>query len=360
VKLLKILAVFGFGLTAIATLGISGAALWAYNTFHKAGNFERPITVTIPSGAHVGNITEILMYAGVLDTASYPIVQTVFITGARLTGQDGKLKAGEYEIPAYASMKEVLDLLESGKVILRQVTIREGLTNWETKRFLRTQKDLQSEAELLMMPEGTYLPETYSYQKGENYIDVLNRMYKDRMNHLFEACGLPKHDWSMARADPPKVCPKAKLPLKSGWDVLRLASIVEKETGKAEERRAVAGVFMNRLRKGMLLQADSTVIYALNLGRHENEGQGPIGRRLLRKDLEFDHKYNTYKYAGLPPSPICNPGKASVEAALNPEEHDYLYFVADGTGGHVFSKTLAEHNRNVAKWRKIRKQQSRN
>jgi UPF0755 protein len=144
--------------------------------------------------------------------------------------------------------------------------------------------------------------------------------------------------------------------LKSLEEVMTLASIVEKETGVAEERKRVAGVFLNRLRRGIPLQTDPTVIYAITLGKHQNEGQGPLGRRLLAKDLEFDSPYNTYKYPGLPPGPIANPGKASIEAVLHPEAHEFIYFVADGSGGHIFARTLEEHNKNVAEWRKIRRE----
>ena len=151
-------------------------------------------------------------------------------------------------------------------------------------------------------------------------------------------------------------CTAAPAPLKTIRDVLTLASIVEKETAAPDERERVAGVFLNRLNKGMPLQTDPTVIYAITKGKHKNDGKGPLGRRLLRKDLKIDDPYNTYKYPGLPPGPIANPGKASIEAVISPEENDYIFFVADGTGGHAFARTLKEHNRNVAKWRKIRSQ----
>jgi UPF0755 protein len=140
-------------------------------------------------------------------------------------------------------------------------------------------------------------------------------------------------------------------------EVMVLASIVEKETGVPGERRKVAGVFINRLKRGMPMQSDPTAIYALTKGEIKEDGMGPLGRRLLRKDLEIDSPYNTYKYPGLPPGPIANPGRESIAAVLNPETHNYVYFVADGTGGHVFAETLAEHEANVAKWRKIRAQQ---
>ena len=147
------------------------------------------------------------------------------------------------------------------------------------------------------------------------------------------------------------------LPFDSKEEAIIMASIIEKETGVSGERGDVAGVFTNRLRKGMPLQTDPTVIYAITGGKHKNDGKGPLGRRLLRKDMSIDSAYNTYKYPGLPKGPICNPGKASIEAALNPASNDYIYFVADGSGGHIFAKTLAEHNKNVAQWRKIRRSQ---
>jgi UPF0755 protein len=147
------------------------------------------------------------------------------------------------------------------------------------------------------------------------------------------------------------------LPVTTEAEAMVLASIVEKETGVASERKRVAGVFVNRLKKGMPLQSDPTVIYGMTKGEVKNEGQGPIGRRLLTKDLETNSPYNTYLNPGLPPTPIANPGRESIEAVLHPETHDYIYFVADGTGGHVFARTLAEHNSNVARWRRIRRSQ---
>ena len=146
------------------------------------------------------------------------------------------------------------------------------------------------------------------------------------------------------------------LPVNTKEEAIILASIIEKETGVPEERRRVAGVFVNRLKQGIALQTDPTVIYAITKGKMDDKGMGPLGRRLLSKDLQIDSPYNTYKYPGLPPGPIANPGRASIEAALNPEAHEFIYFVADGSGGHIFAATLAEHNQNVANWRKIRRE----
>ena len=185
------------------------------------------------------------------------------------------------------------------------------------------------------------LPETYLYMRGESREERI-AMMQAAMEETLDAL------WRNRAKDLPEI---------SKGEAVILASIVEKETAVDSERKRIAGVFWNRLKRGMRLQTDPTVIYAITEGKIQDEGQGPLGRRLLKKDLDVESPYNTYKYPGLPPGPIANPGRASLEAVLNPEKNDFLYFVADGAGGHVFSKTLEEHNQNVAKWRKIRKQQ---
>lgn len=320
-------------LSTVMLLGAAGGSWWAYQEFNTPNTVENSVTIIVPRGAHIGGIADALSYESLID---YPLL---FKVGGRLTGQASSLKAGEYEIIAHASMKDILDLLESGKVIQRQITIREGLTNWEIEQLLMAHEELDKEEEILMKTEGMYLPETYSYQKGDSVAGVMNRMNIALKETLSNA-------WAARSPD---------LPLKTKEEALILASIIEKETAVASERKKVAGVFINRLRRGIPLQTDPTVIYALTMGKHKNEGKGPLGRRLLKKDLKVNSPYNTYKYAGLPPTPIANAGKAAIEAALNPAHHNYIYFVADGTGGHAFAKTLSEHNNNVARWRKIRK-----
>jgi UPF0755 protein len=187
------------------------------------------------------------------------------------------------------------------------------------------------------------LPETYDYRLKENKQDVIGRMQESMTKTIDEL-------WPGRTAN---------LPFATKEEALTLASIVEKETGLEAERKRVAGVFVNRLRRGIALQTDPTVIYAITKGRPQNEGKGPLGRRLLKKDLAFDSPYNTYLHAGLPPGPIANPGRASIEAVLHPEEHDFIYFVADGKGGHIFSSTLHEHGKNVTQWRIIRREQEK-
>ncbi len=316
----------------LAIIGVAGGSWWAYQQFNKPNSLTESIIITVPRGANIGGVADNLGY---LDIVENPYI---FRIAGRITGQASKIKAGEFEIPAKASIKQILDILESGKTVQRKVTIREGLTSYQIMALLSSIENLE-QSDIEIPAEGSLLPETYSYSKGENVGDIINRMQSALSAAIDEL-------WENRAPD---------LPIKTKEEAIILASIIEKETAHPSERMRVAGVFINRLRKGMLLQTDPTVIYAITMGKHKDEGKGPLGRRLLRKDLKFDSPYNTYLYAGLPPAPIANAGYASIKAALNPEEHKYIYFVADGSGGHAFAKTLREHNNNVAKWRKFRR-----
>ncbi|MGB1077368.1 MAG: endolytic transglycosylase MltG [Bdellovibrionales bacterium] len=315
---------------------VAGGVAYSFSLYKGAGPLGEAKQVTIPKGTGVSGIASILSKEGLID---HPFLFKVM---ARVTDMQGSLKAGEYEFSPSVSMADILTKLAEGKVILRQITIPEGKTSHEIVRLLKAKDDLTQDFETLPA-EGALLPDTYSYQSTDSVVSVLAQMESAMKKTLDEA-------WEGRAKD---------LPITTKEEAIILASIVEKETGVASERATIAGVFVNRLNAGMPLQTDPTVIYAITKGAHKNDGKGPLGRRLLRKDLEIDSPYNTYKYAGLPKGPICNPGKEAILAALNPEKNDYIYFVADGTGGHIFSKTLAEHNRNVAKWRKIRKQQNK-
>ena len=332
-KLLLSLFIFFIGLAALAA---GGGAYYANSQFNQPGPLSQKTLFTVKRGAHIGAVAQDLKEAGIIKDSM------VFKYMGKITGKAEKIKAGEYEFAAQISMIDILNKLEKGEVFTRKVTVREGLTNYEIKRLLLQQKDLEIEG-VQKYPEGRLLPETYSYARGDSNADIIARMASAMDKVLDEA-------WEKRAQG---------LPIKTKEDALILASIIEKETAVASERKRVAGVFINRLRKGIPLQSDPTVIYALTDGKPENNGKGPLGRRLLTKDLEIDSPYNTYKNAGLPPMPIANPGRASIEAALNPEEHKYLYFVADGSGGHAFAETLNEHNNNVAKWRRIRRQQKK-
>lgn len=244
-----------------------------------------------------------------------------------------KIKAGEYEIPPRASIREIIDQLAQGKPLLRKISIPEGWTSREILASMDLSPFLSGEVGQVIPPEGSLLPETYYFERGEAKSALITRM-KEAMR--------AKVDELWAARDP-------SLLLRDKNEWVTLASIVEKETSLPAERPRIAAVFYNRLRLGMKLQTDPTVIYALTRGKMKWE------RPLTRDDLNIDDPYNTYLHEGLPPGPIANPGEASLRAVLHPIKSDELYFVADGTGGHAFAKTLEEHNHNVAKWRKSQK-----
>jgi UPF0755 protein len=338
--------------STIAVMLAALAFLWGAAQFTKPSDVSEPTLFVVERGQGANQIAGILYREGLIEDPF------IFMIGTTVMGQHTFLKAGEYEIQPGMSAKDIMAMMAEGKTVGRRVTIREGLTSFEVVRLLNETENLSGK--ITDIPtEGVLMPNTYDYQKDEPRTKILERMESAMEQTLLPSCGiLLEHMGGVSLADfMDKECTTAPTPLKTIGDVLTLASIVEKETGVAEERRTVAGVFLNRLNKGIALQTDPTVIYAITKGKHKNDGKGPLGRRLLKKDLEYDSPYNTYKNAGLPPGPIANPGQASIEAVLNPEENDYIYFVADGTGGHVFAKTLAEHNRNVAEWRKIRNAQ---
>lgn len=256
----------------------------------------------------------------------------IFILFSKINRIYPQIKAGEYLFNGEFSVKQIAEKLSSGKVYLRKVTFPEGLTSTEIAKILHKENFL-SKDEFAAPAEGSILPETYAYMRGDSPEKIIKQAQKAMQNVLEQA-------WQ--ERDP-------NLPLQSKEELLILASIVEKETGIGMERAQVASVFVNRLRLGMLLQTDPTVIYALTNGKED------LNRQLTRKDLSIDSPYNTYKYAGLPPTPICNPGKDAIYAAAHPSETPYLYFVASGNGGHNFATTLSEHNENVRKWRELNK-----
>lgn len=256
----------------------------------------------------------------------------IFILFSKINRIYPQIKAGEYLFNGEFSIKQTAEKLSSGKVYLRKVTFPEGLTSTEIAKILHKENFL-SKDEFAAPAEGSILPETYTYMRGDSPEKIIKQAQKAMQNVLEQA-------WRERDQN---------LPLQSKEELLILASIVEKETGIGMERAQVASVFVNRLRLGMLLQTDPTVIYALTNGKED------LNRPLTRKDLSIDSPYNTYKYAGLPPTPICNPGKDAIYAAAHPSETPYLYFVASGNGGHNFAATLSEHNENVRKWRELNK-----
>jgi len=316
----------GLGLLLLAVLAVGGGWWLLGRYLDQPGPLAEEQVIELERGSGLAAIAGRLETAGVIEDAR------VFRLAARLTGRDRRLRAGEYRVPARVSPREVLDLLESGRVILHQLTIPEGLSTVEALAVVEAHPVLVGELPGALPGEGELLPETYSFPRGTTRAELVAQMERDMARLLAEL-------WENRQAG---------LPLESPREALILASIIEKETAIAEEYGLVAGVFVNRLKRGMLLQTDPTVIYAIT------RGEGPLGRQLLRRDLEIDDPYNTYRYPGLPPGPIANPGRGALAAALDPAETDYLYFVADGSGGHAFARTLDEHNRNVARWRRIR------
>lgn len=329
----KLISAFTFLLTLAIIAGVGGA-LWGLNEFRKPGPLSEVRYVIVEKGTGMNGIAAHLESEGAIASG------LVFKIAARVKNQHTQLKAGEYEIAPQSSMAVILDKMVKGEVYDRKLTFREGLTSWQIVQMLNNATELSGDPLTSIPEEGSLLPETYHYMKTDTRQNVIAQMQaalKKAQDDL----------WPTRVPD---------LPVVNMSEVMVLASIVEKETGVPDERRKVAGVFINRLKKGMPMQSDPTAIYALTKGEIKDDGMGPLGRRLLRKDLEIDSPYNTYKYPGLPPGPICNPGRESIAAVLNPEPHNYIYFVADGTGGHVFAETLAEHESNVAKWRKIRAQ----
>jgi UPF0755 protein len=313
------LIAFGLLLAALAVAGLYFIQGWS-----GAGPAERPTAVVIAPGSSLIEAAETLERAGVIASSER------FLFQAKLFGGSEPIKAGEYEIPAHASHARVLALLQQGKTLQRMITIPEGLPSVLVHERLMRAPALTGSVPV--PEEGSILPDSYSYQRGESRAAVLGRMQAAMTKALGQL-------WASRKPGIVVATPR---------EAVILASIVEKETGKASERRMVAGVYSNRLREGMPLQADPTVIYPITKGR-------PLGRRIKQSELRADNGYNTYARAGLPAGPVANPGRESIAAVLDPAAANALYFVADGTGGHVFANTLAEHNANVAKWFAIRR-----
>jgi UPF0755 protein len=316
--LATLLFVFGLG---VAAIGI--ASWWERTNFVAPGPAQEQTVVNIEPGSGLGRIASTLAGAGIVEDA------TLFRVGVMRRDRSTALKAGEYAFPARASMARVLDMLIRGQVIQHPITIAEGLTTEMAMDIVRANTILTGDMPPTP-PEGTLLPETYLFQRGTTRSDIVARMQKAQEDLLAELW--PKR--------------KQGLPYTTQEDALKLASIVEKETGIAAERPRIAAVFANRLKLGMKLESDPTIIYGLTRGR-------PLGHPLRQSELARPNPYSTYQITGLPPTPIANPGRDAITAVLNPPDSQELYFVADGSGGHVFARSFAEHSRNVAAWRRI-------
>ncbi|ABQ66462.1 aminodeoxychorismate lyase [Rhizorhabdus wittichii RW1] len=311
-------------LVLILALVGGGAALWVSRDWWGEGPLQKPASIQVKKGDTLASAARALEKAGAIRST------TGFLRFARRFGSQDPVRAGEFEIPARASGAEILDLLQHGKPVQHLVTIPEGMPSILVQERLMAEPQLTGT--IAVPAEGSILPNSYSFEAGEPRAAVLARMQAAMREAL---------DSAWAARKPTTV-------VTSKRDALILASIVEKETAVASERPMVAAVYSNRIREGMKLQADPTVIYPITQGK-------PLGRRIRLSELRAVNGYNTYASAGLPEGPIANPSKAAIEAVLDPAKSPALYFVADGKGGHVFANTLAEHNANVQRFYAIRR-----
>ena len=308
------------GILLLAVLITVYALWWA------PGPKKGPHDIVVKEGTTLGALSHQLAKQGAI-----PGTARTYYLMARLFGSRDPIQAGEFEIPKGMGGASILDLLQHGRPLLRLITVTEGMPSIVVAEKLAGSPYLAGPTPPI--PEGSVLPDRYGFERGDPRSALVRRMQAAMTKTIAEL-------WPKRSTD---------CPINTPEEAIVLASIVEKETGKASERPMVAGVYCNRLRIGMKLDADPTVIYPVTKGK-------PLGRRILRSELNAQNGYNTYRRAGLPVGPIANPGRASIEAALHPAQTKALYFVADGTGGHLFAETLAEQNANVAKWYAIRRQ----
>nr|WP_230975497.1 endolytic transglycosylase MltG [Acetobacter garciniae] len=311
------------GLFSLCLLGLAAISALAWHDYTRPGPLAAGQDIVIHRGGYAATLAT-LQDTGVLPTGAW--TGRLFQLSIALTRGEGQIHAAELHFPAQVSMRETLWILRHGKPVLHRLTIPEGLSAFDITALIQSAPFLT--AAVSSPAEGSVLPETYTYLRDEPRPELLARM-QSNMAHTLVSIWRERD---------------SSLPLQGPEDLLVLASLVEKETAVPAERPLVARVLLNRLQKGMKLQTDPTVIYALTQGR-------PLGRTLTHADLQTPSPYNTYMNTGLPPGPICSPGLAALEAAAHPAQSDALYFVANGTGGHNFAATLSEHNRNVSLFR---------
>ncbi len=315
-----------FTVLIVLALAVGGGLYVGKQRFEAPGPLSDDKVVNIPRGLGIRDISDLLVREGVIDQP------WVFIGGVLALKARGELKHGEYQFTKNASLADVVNTIVENKVVQHAVTIPEGLTSEQIVARLLENDALAGQIKEIPR-EGTLLPETYKFTRGMSREQIIQRMSQAHRNLLQEV-------WEHRMAD---------LPVKTPEQLVTLASIVEKETGQPEERSRVASVFVNRLKNKMRLQSDPTIIYGLT------GGKGSLGRPILKSEIDLHTPYNTYVIDGLPPGPIANPGRASLEAAANPARTKDLYFVADGNGGHVFSENYEQHQKNVARLRVIEK-----
>ena len=309
-------------LAALLLLIVGGNFVYGWNA---KGPSQRDVTIIIKPGSSLPLAAKSLEKGGVIKSAD------AFVTRAKILGGSTSIKAGEFLIPTGASNADIMSILQGGKAVQRMVTIPEGMPSIQVHERLMANDTLTGE--IPVPAEGSIMPDSYAFEKAESRADVLKRMQAAMTQAVQEL-------WPQRSKN---------AVVKTPQEAVTLASIVEKETSKKSELREVAGVYSNRLTKGMMLQADPTIIYPITKGK-------PLGRRIRQSEIQAVNDYNTYSMTGLPKGPIANPSRAAIEAVLNPASTSALFFVADGSGGHVFADTLEEHNRNVEKWYAIRRE----
>lgn len=317
---MKRLGLLFVGLLMLAAVGF----LVAQSCLGEA-TIEEETPFIIPAGSSLSAAAEKLEEEGLISSAEG------FLLRARIFGSSKPIQAGEFALRPDMDQGDILAAFQSGDVIRRFITIPEGMPSILVMEKLMAEDLLTGEIDVPL--EGSILPDTYAYKRGQNRSEIIEQMQAAMDKYLAEA-------WAERGPD---------IAVETMREALILASIVEKETGTPEERGAVAGLYSNRLKTGMRLQADPTIIYPITRGK-------PLGRRIRQSEIAAVNGYNTYTMAGLPEGPITNPGRESIAAVLNPERHDYLFMVADGTGGHEFNKTLADHEEAVARWYALRRE----
>ena len=323
-----------FTLIAVILIGGGAGLFWLESEIERPGPLAQPKVFVVRKGEGAREIAARLESDGIITSQSLFIANYVGRSVAQWFGvKPLQLKAGDYQIKPQASLSDVTDTLGEGRSVLFRITLPEGLTSWQITERLKANKNLTGEIEQIPL-EGSLLPDTYKYSRGMNRAALLDLMRSEQEDFLAKA-------WEQRAPN---------LPIKSVQEALILASIVEKETGRNDEREKVAAVFINRLRSGMRLQSDPTILYGL-FG-----GQVSWGKPIQKTEIQQKTAHNTYTIEGLPPTPICNPGRPAILAVLNPAKTKDLYFVADGNGGHVFSETLKDHNTAVSNWRKVEKE----
>jgi UPF0755 protein len=308
----------------IIAVGVGAALMIGRQRFEQPGPLEQDKIVNIPRGLGIHDISDLLQREGVIDQP-WTFIGSILVLKAR-----GNLKYGEYQFTTHASVRDVVDTIVENKVVQHNFTVPEGLTSEQIVARL-SENDALAGSIKEIPREGTLMPETYKFTRGTTREMIIQKMQQSSKHVLQEV-------WERRNPD---------IPLKTPEQLLTMASIIEKETGKPEERTRIAAVFENRLKNKMRLQSDPTIIYGLT------GGKGSLGRPILKSEIEQHTPYNTYVIDGLPPGPIANPGRASLEAAANPARTKEIYFVADGTGGHVFSENYEQHQKNVARLRAI-------